>query len=71
MPRAGVGFVRAWYEALLGEVSRERTDDAVRRNRSNPRVVKVKMSKFKKKRPQHRPAPPLLKTFAESVVMLC
>ena len=51
-------------------MSRERTDDAVRRNRINPRVVKVKMSKFKKKRPEHRPVPPLTKTFAESVVML-
>ena len=59
-----------WYEALLWEVSRERTDDAVRRNRINPRVVKVKMSKFKKKGPEHRPVPPLTKTFAESVVML-
>lgn len=59
-----------WYEVLLGEVSRERTDDVVRRNRINPRVVKVKMSKFKKKRPEHRPIPPLKKTFAESIVML-
>lgn len=61
----------AWYEGLLAEVRRERTDDAVRRNRISPRVVKVKMSKFKKKRPEHRPIPPLKKTFAESVVMLC
>jgi hypothetical protein len=61
----------AWYQGLLEEVRRERTDDAVRRNRINPRVVKVKMSNFKKKRPEHRPVPPLKKTFAESVVMLC
>ena len=67
---SSAGFA-AWYEGLLWEVSRERTDDAVRRNRINPRVVKVKMSKFKKKRPEHRPVPPLKKTFAESVVMLC
>lgn len=66
---ASVGFA-AWYQGLLEEVRRERTDDAVRRNRINPRVVKVKMSKFKKKRPEHRPVPPLLKTFRESVVML-
>jgi hypothetical protein len=59
-----------WYGGLLEEVSRERTDDAIRRNRINPRVVKVKMSNFKKKRPEHRPVPPLLKTFRESVVML-
>lgn len=70
-PDPASGAFAAWYEALLGEVSRERTDDAVRRNRVNPRVVKVKMSKFKKKRPEHRPVPPLKKTFAESIVMLC
>jgi Insertion element 4 transposase N-terminal/Transposase DDE domain len=59
-----------WYQALLQELRGERTDP-VRRNRINPRVVKVKMSKFKKKRPEHRGLPPLEKTFAESVVMLC
>jgi hypothetical protein len=30
-----------------------------RANRVNPRVVKRKMSKFKKKRPEHRPVPPM------------
>jgi hypothetical protein len=33
-------------------------------------VVKRKMSKFKKKRPEHRHVPPLKKTFVETVVML-
>lgn len=70
-PAPGTEQFTVWYEVLLWEVSLERTDDAVRRNRINPRVVKVKMSKFKKKRPEHRPVPPLKKTFAESVVMLC
>jgi hypothetical protein len=69
-PPQSVSFAQ-WYAALLEELGRERTDDAVRRNRINPRVVKVKMSKFPKKRPQHRPVPPLRKTFVESVVMLC
>jgi hypothetical protein len=59
-----------WYRGLLWEMQRERTDDEVRRNRINPRVVKRKMSKFKKKRPEHRRIPPLKKTFAETVVML-
>jgi hypothetical protein len=59
-----------WYRGLLWEMQGERTDDAVRRNRINPRVVKRKMSKFKKKRPEHRHLPPLEKTFAETVVML-
>lgn len=57
-----------WYQALLWELARERTEP--RRNRINPRVVKQKMSKFKKKGPHHRPVPSLQKTFAESVVML-
>jgi len=62
--------LQAWYEALLGEMCRERTDDAVRRNRINPRVVRQKMSKFKKKRPEHRRLPPLTKRFIETVVMV-
>ena len=40
------------------------------RGRHNPRVVKRKMSKFAKKRPEHRRPPPLQKTFTESVVLL-
>jgi hypothetical protein len=56
-----------WYELLLEELSQERLDP--RRNRVNPRVVKRKMSKFAKKRPEHRGRPPLKKTFAETVVI--
>ena len=40
-----------------------------RRNRINPRVVKRKMSKFAKKRPQHRGGPLLKKTFAQTVLI--
>jgi len=58
----------AWYRSLLWEMQHERTDDEVRRNRINPRVIKRKMSKFKKKRPEHRNRPRLKKTFAETVV---
>lgn len=57
-----------WYKALLWEMQNERTED--RRNRINPRVIKRKMSKWKKKRPAHRRLPPMKKTFKESVVML-
>jgi hypothetical protein len=57
-----------WYQALLWEMQNERTDD--RRNRINPRVIKRKMSKWPKKRPQHRRPPPLNKSFEESVVMI-
>jgi hypothetical protein len=59
---------QAWYEALLWEMQEERTDP--RRNRSNPRVIKRKMSKWKKKRPEHRHPAPLKKTFPETVVMI-
>jgi len=58
----------AWYRGVLWEMQRERTDP--RRNRINPRVIKRKMSKWKKKRPEHRHLPPLKKTFPETVVML-
>jgi hypothetical protein len=57
-----------WYQAVLWEMRNERTDE--RRDRINPRVIKRKMSKWKKKRPEHRRQPPLKKTFKESVVML-
>jgi hypothetical protein len=56
-----------WYHALLWEMQEERTEP--RRNRINPRVIKRKMSKWKKKRPEHRRLPPLKKTFPETVVM--
>jgi hypothetical protein len=61
------GGFKAWYHALLWEMQGERTDP--RRNRVNPRVIKRKMSKWKKKRPVHRRIPPLKKTFVETVVM--
>jgi hypothetical protein len=57
-----------WYQALLGEILQERLGP--RRNRINPRVIKRKMSKWKKARPEHRRLPPFPKTFVESIVML-
>lgn len=59
--------LQAWHQALVLEASREIIEP--RRNRVNPRVVKRKMSKFAKKRPEHRRLPRLRKTFVESVVM--
>lgn len=59
---------QTWYEGLLWEMQQEQIEP--RRNRINPRVIKQKMSNWKKKRPQHRPQPKLTKTFAESVVMV-
>jgi hypothetical protein len=58
----------AWYRGLLWEIQEERTDP--RRNRINPRVIKRKISKWKKKQPGDRVPPPLKKTFRETVVMI-
>jgi hypothetical protein len=57
-----------WYQGVLWEMQQEKTEP--RRNRINPRVIKRKMSKWKKKRPIHRNVPRLRKSFAASVVML-
>jgi hypothetical protein len=57
-----------WYAGLLWEMQNELIEP--RRNRINPRVIKRKMSKWMKKRPEHRHIPPLKKRFAETVVML-
>jgi hypothetical protein len=62
------GELERWYDALLWEMQGERTEP--RRNRINPRVIKRKMSKWKKKRPEHRDLPHLKKTFPETVVMI-
>jgi hypothetical protein len=51
----------AWYENLLWEMRQEVIE--ARRNRANPRVIKRKMSKWPKKRNEHRNLPPLKKTF--------
>ncbi len=55
------------YRLLPEEMAQKRLEP--RRNRVNPRVVKRKMSKFAKKRPEHRGRPPLKKTFAETVLI--
>jgi hypothetical protein len=57
-----------WYQLLLEELAKERLEP--RRNRVNPRVIKRKISKFAKKRPEHRGRPPLQKTFAETVLII-
>ena len=57
---------RRWWEDLLAEVG-----EAVlpqRRRRVNPRVIKRKMSNWKKKRPQHR-NPPRPRPFRECIVI--
>lgn len=66
-PSTPVSF-QHWYEAVTWEMSCERIP--VRRNRINPRVIKRKMSRWNKCRPEHRKQPPLTKTFDQTVVML-
>jgi Insertion element 4 transposase N-terminal/Transposase DDE domain len=65
---AGREQTEAWFAGLVWEMGQEVLPQ--RRNRVNPRVVKRKMSKFAKKRPQHRPVPRLTKEFVESVVLV-
>lgn len=56
-----------WTQNLLWEIGNEKIE--ARRNRINPRVIKRKMSKWPKKRAEHRGRTKLTKTFSESVVM--
>lgn len=56
-----------WYAAFLAELGQERIDP--RRNRINPRVVRIKMSKFKKKRAGHRGIRPLTRPFADWIIV--
>jgi hypothetical protein len=57
-----------WMELFLDELAKERTEP--RRNRINPRVVRIKMSKFKKKRPEHRGIKQLERAFADVIAPL-
>ena len=66
-PRSRAGL-RRWYEEVLAEIAEEVLPE--RRNRINPRVIKRKMSNWKKKRPEHRHYPQPTKKFRQSIVML-
>jgi len=58
-----------WYDDLLAEIGEERLEQ--RRNRINPRAIKRAMSKWPRKRPEHRQYPQPTKAFGKSLVMLC
>jgi hypothetical protein len=58
----------AWWGELIAEIAGEKIE--ARRNRINPRVIKRKMSKWKKKRATDRCYPQPAKTFGDSIVML-
>lgn len=60
-------MLQKWYEALLAEMRSEQI--APRRNRINSRVIKKKISKWDKKRPEHRRPLALRKSFILTVVM--
>jgi hypothetical protein len=59
---------RCWWDQLIAEIALERIEP--RRNRINPRVIKRKMSKWKKKRPEHRHYPQPTKNFRDNIVII-
>lgn len=65
-PRTETSFCD-WLDAVVWEMSCEKIP--ARRNRINPRVIKRKMSRWNKCRPEHRKLKPLTKTFVQTVVM--
>lgn len=65
-PRSTAGLDR-WWKLLVQEVAAERLEP--RRNRVNPRVVKIKLSKWPKKRPKHYNSPQPSQHFRRSIVM--
>jgi hypothetical protein len=56
-----------WYRDLVAEIAEEVLPE--RRDRINPRVIKRKMSNWRKKRPEHRRYPQPTKEFAEAIAM--
>jgi hypothetical protein len=68
VPKSGRRLDR-WYADLVAEVGEEVLEE--RRDRVNPRVIKRKMSNWKKKRPEHRSYPQPTKKFRQSVLIQC
>jgi hypothetical protein len=60
--------LKVWYENVVAEIAEEVLPQ--RRDRLNPRVIKCKMSHWKKKRPAHRRWPQPTKTFRQSIAIL-
>lgn len=67
VPKSRRGL-RQWYANLVIEVGEEIL--AARRDRINPRVIKRKMSNWRKKRAEHRHYPQPHKKIERSIVML-
>jgi len=66
-PRSPVGQ-RRWRRELVQEIAQEVLPP--RRNRINPRVIKTKMSRWKKKGPEHRRYPQPEKEFRDAIMVL-
>src|SRR5581483_5536542 len=66
-PRTRKALAR-WWRSLVREVAEELLP--TRRNRINPRVIKRKMSKWKKKQPCHRGPPQPQNQFIDTIVLL-
>jgi Transposase DDE domain/Insertion element 4 transposase N-terminal len=60
--------LQQWFANLVAEVGEEIIEK--RRDRVNPRVIKQKMSRWPKKRPEHRRHPQPRKEIGRSIVML-
>jgi hypothetical protein len=59
--------LRQWYRNLIAEVAEEVLEE--RRDRINPRVIKRKMSNWRKKRPENRNYPQPSNEFRDAIVM--
>lgn len=59
---------RHWHRQLIEEIGDELLEP--RRNRINPRVIKKKMSNWKKKQPEHRSYPQPHKEFRDAIAIL-
>src|SRR5512135_3363373 len=68
LPESPTTSAAAWYQRLLWEVRRQVLRP--RRDRWYARVIKRKMSNWKKKRPEHRDPPQPTKPFREAVVLV-
>jgi hypothetical protein len=68
LPEAPRRPAAVWYQGLLRELRRQKL--RARRERWYPRVIKRKMSNWKKKRPEHRHPPQPTKPFPKAIVVL-
>jgi len=66
-PRGARGRKR-WHDNVVAEIAEETLEE--RRDRVNPRVIKRKMSKWQKKRPEHRRYPQPTMKFYESLEIM-